>query len=94
MANLLRTPNSYLQIRQPGDLLNRVRSSEAVSNFIGVDEVTLAASLLNLCLMILILAVTSPTLSILLLAFQAVGFIFVLATAAPKKIRTDQHTQV
>ena len=94
MANLLRTPNSYLQIRQPGDLLNRVRSSEAVSNFIGVDEVTLAAALLNLCLMILILAITSPTLSILLLAFQAVGFIFVLATAAPKKIRTDQHTQV
>ena len=94
MANLLRTPTSYLQIRQPGDLLNRVRSSEVVSNFIGVDEVTLVASLLNLCLMILVLAVSSPTLSILLLLFQIIGFGFVLATAAPKKIRTDQHVQV
>lgn len=94
MANLLRAPSSYLQIRQPGDLLNRVRSSEAVSNFIGVDEVSLTASLINLCLMIFVLAVTSPTLSILLLIFQIIGFAFVFATAAPKKIRTDQHTQV
>ena len=96
MANLLRTPTSYLQIRQPGDLLNRVRSSEAVSNFIGVDEVTLVASLLNLCLMILVLAVSSPTLSILLLIFQIIGFGFVLICGwhamVAKRIPVERQT--
>lgn len=93
LTNLMRVPNSYLKIREKGDLMNRVRSSEAIAGFIGSSEVQLIGSLINLLILITFLASTSLTLAFLLFVFQLIGFVFTLFTASPLKKRTDMHIQ-
>lgn len=93
MINLLRVPKTYLNLRENGDLLNRVRSSESVANFIGSTEIALVGSVINVVIMIIFLASTSLVLSILLCLFQILGFAISILSAAGKKERTDQHTQ-
>ena len=93
MINLLRVPKTYLNLRGNGDLLNRIRSSESVANFIGSTEIALVGSLINVVIMIAFLATTSLVLSALLCIFQMLGFTISILTATAKKERTDQHTQ-
>ena len=93
LSNLLQVPTRYLDIRQNGDLLNRVRSSESIANFIGTTEIALLSSLINLAILISFLATTSFTLAILLFCFQCIGFFISIKTAAPLKRRTDMHVQ-
>ena len=93
LSNLLRVPTRYLAIRQNGDLLNRVRSSEAIAGFIGTTEIALLSSLINLVILVSFLATTSLILAILLFCFQCIGFLISIRTASPLKRRTDMHVQ-
>lgn len=89
-SSTLRLPSEYLDNRQTGDLMSRVRSSEALASFIGSSEIMLLGSMINLCLLIGVLISISPILSILLITFQAVGLVVVFISNPGFKERADQ----
>ena len=92
-SSMLRLPAEFTNIRANGDLMSRVRSSEALASFVGSQEIMLVGSLGNLLLMSYVLFSVSPLLSIVLIAFQVVGVSFVFLSNPGRKERSDQLHQ-
>ena len=90
---LMRVPLEYIEIRAPGDLMNRVRSSEQLGTFIGTNEIQLIGALLNLVLLGFVLFSTSIPLACIFIGFQVLAFVFVIKTNPGLKTRTDHLQQ-
>ena len=88
-SSLLRMPESYMQMRTRGDLLNRIRSSESLASFFGTEEVQLLGALINSCIVFVILASTSLTMMLAYSAFLLSGLIYVFTTNRGWKHRSD-----
>ena len=90
---LLRLPIEYLKMRSRGDLMNRVRSSESLGNFIGSDEIILIGSALNLGLLLVVLLSTSIPLALTLLCLQVLSLLFIVKVNGGWKTRSDSLQQ-
>ena len=89
----LRLPDSYLKSRTRGDLLSRVRGSEALASFFGTEEVHLIGGLINALIMLLVLASTSSLMTVLYCLFTAIGILFLIETNQGWKERADKLQQ-
>ena len=92
-SSLLRMPDSYIRSRTRGDLLNRVRSSEALASFFGTEEVQLVAALLNSCILFIILAFTSLPMVSTYAVFLLISLAYVSTTNRGWKHRSDHLQQ-
>ena len=89
-SSMLRLPAEYLRIRAAGDLMSRIRSSEALGSFIGSQELLLIGSFVNLFVFIWVLFSISPSLSVLLISFQLLGLTVVYISNSGHKERSDK----
>ncbi|MAJ62219.1 MAG: hypothetical protein CBC48_21125 [bacterium TMED88] len=90
---LLRMPDSYMELRTRGDMLNRVRTSEALASFFGTEEMMLIGSILNSFVLLFVLASTSIPMAIIYLLFTIASLLYIFTTNKGWKLRADQLQQ-
>lgn len=90
---LLRMPDSYMKLRTRGDMLNRVRTSEALASFYGTEEIMLIGSILNSFILLFILASTSIPMAIIYSCFTVLSMLYIFSTNKGWKLRSDQLQQ-
>lgn len=90
---LLRMPDSYMELRTRGDMLNRVRASEALASFFGTEEVMLIGSILNSFVLLFVLASTSIPMAIIYVLFTIASLLYIFTTNKGWKLRADQLQQ-
>ena len=90
---LLRMPDSYMDLRTKGDMLNRVRASEALASFFGTEELMLIGSILNSFVLLFILASTSISMAIIYSVFTVLSLLYIFTTNKGWKSRSDQLQQ-
>ena len=89
-SSILRLPSEYMRLRARGDLMSRVRASEALASFVGTQELMLIGSLLNFLVLVWVLLSISPFLSLILIGFQVLAIYVVFLTNPGRKERSDQ----
>lgn len=90
---LLRMPDSYMELRTRGDMLNRVRASEALASFFGTEEMMLIGSILNSLVLVFILASTSIPMALIYSFFTTASLLYIFTTNKGWKLRSDQLQQ-
>lgn len=90
---LLRMPDSYMELRTRGDMLNRVRTSEALASFFGTQEIVLIGSIFNSFVLLFVLASTSAPMAIIYSCFTLLSLLYIFSTNKGWKLRSDRLQQ-